>query len=318
VPEPTPEPPGSQSYASDVEVAAHEGRALSLALSPDGSTLATGGADKMVKLWKVGAGKAELQKSWPAATPVSALAFSPDGQMIASGGADRIVRLWIATDGRPLKTLSGHLGPVEALAFSPDGDFLAAGSREDTSILPSGEVRVWHVESGRLKQKLPALQSSCTGLAYSKSGLLATASGRYYVDIWKLQGGAYDYARTFLDRWGRNIAVAFSPDGKYIAAANDDGSLRVWNLANASQEPLWKIRTETPLSALAFAPNSQSLVTGNTTGQLRSWSARDGRVLASWPEAPGKAAIAAVAINRSGQVFTVQSDGKLAVWSPRR
>jgi WD40 repeat protein len=317
-PEPTPEPSGPQSYVEELEADAHEGAVSTLALSDDGSTVATGGADKTVKLWKIGVGKAVLQRTLQTPAAVGAVAFSPDGQTVAGGSADSTVRLWSVGNGRLLKALSGHLGPIETLAFSPDGDLLAVGARENTSVFPSGEVQVWHIASGRLKQKLPKMQSACTDLTYSKSGLLATAGGRYYIDIWKQQGGTYDYARTFIDLWGRNVAIAFSPDGKYLAAANDDGSLRVWNLANPSPVPLWIIHTTTPLSALDFAPDSQRLVTGNSAGQLRLWSARDGKVLASWPDSPGKISIRAVAIDRAGKVFSAQSDGEFAVWAPRR
>ena len=113
----------------------HEYGVVSVAFSPDGGKLASGGFDRAVKLWNAETGLEQAtllgHEGW-----VSAVAFSPDGSVLASGSHDQTIKLWDAATGYELAGLSGHLGNVYSLAFSPDGSTLASGSLDAT-------VRLW-------------------------------------------------------------------------------------------------------------------------------------------------------------------------------
>ncbi|XZN89367.1 MAG: CHAT domain-containing protein [Microcoleus sp.] len=105
-----------------------------VSFSPDGQTLASGGAKQPIKLWRLSSG--EIKSNLTGHTDdVHAIAFSPDGKYLASGSADRTIRIWDLFTGEPIHTL-GHSDTVYCLAFSPDGQTLVSGSRDRT-------IKIW-------------------------------------------------------------------------------------------------------------------------------------------------------------------------------
>jgi WD40 repeat protein len=128
---------------------ANTNRLRCVAYSPDGKTLASGGADNPVQLWDVKTGKEKTTLkghnkaviAWPPSPNGAVLAFSPDVKTLASGGDVNAIILWDVTTGKQQATLEGHADVVSSVAFSPDGKMLASGSWDKTVIL-------WDVKAG--------------------------------------------------------------------------------------------------------------------------------------------------------------------------
>jgi WD40 repeat protein len=109
-----------------------------VAFSPDGYTLASGGVKQPIKLWRLSSG--EVKSNLTGHTDdVYSVAFSPDGKFLASGSADRTIRIWNLLTGEPIHTL-GHSDTVYTVAFSPDGLTLVSGSKDRT-------IKIWRLSS---------------------------------------------------------------------------------------------------------------------------------------------------------------------------
>ncbi|HLP89637.1 MAG TPA: caspase family protein [Nostocaceae cyanobacterium] len=105
-----------------------------VAFSPDGQTLASGGEKQPIKLWRLSNGELKTMLTRHS-TDVYTVAFSPDGKTLASGSADGTIRIWDLYTGEPTFNL-GHSDSVYSLAFSPNGQMMVSGSKDKT-------IKVW-------------------------------------------------------------------------------------------------------------------------------------------------------------------------------
>ena len=128
-----------------------------MAFTADGKTLATGGADQVIRLWDV---KDRREKSATVGHqgPIHAVAVAPDGRILATAGADATIRLWDRATGRERGQLVGQGKYLSALAFTPDGrGLLSTGSP------PSDEtVRLWDIATSKEVRRFAGLSSLST------------------------------------------------------------------------------------------------------------------------------------------------------------
>ena len=161
----------------------HENAVQSLAYSRQELLLASGSADKTVRVWNLDT--LALKRSYHGPRDfVTAVAFSQSGKLLAAGSLDGRIQIWSVLSSRRLRALNGHRGRIADIDFSPSGDQLASAGED-------GTVRVWDLQRGRIVRALTGHVGGATAVAFAPDGQhLASAGVDGRVRLWAVPLGA--------------------------------------------------------------------------------------------------------------------------------
>ncbi len=216
----------------------HTAPVVSLAVSPNGTMLASASWDRTVRLWRLAGANSSPRVLEGHQQNVNGVAFLPDGSAVASAGYDATLRIWpLARNGAAL--VVSLPSPLNTVAVAPDGEILCAGADAKVYLIsPAGEVRA----------AIPTGETPIIALAISRDGALVAAAG--------IRG-----AVAVIDRKERKVvhtlvgpglpvwSAAFFPDNRTLLTGGADRVIRRWDAATG--EPIGSVAVGGPADPLA-------------------------------------------------------------------
>lgn len=325
----------------------HDSHVWSVAFSPDGRYVISGGDDWLAILWSVFEGPGIHHVFRGHEAPVRSVDISPDGKWALTGSADKFVKLWSIETGKLEKTLKGHQDMVLSVAFSPDTKSVLSGSVDTT-------IKLWSTSSGKVLKTFSGHQSSVYSVSFSRDGEYAlSASADMSLKLWSIKTGklirtftghegpinsaalsadnkyvlscAGDKTmklwstetgrceRTFTSHDDEVYSIKFSPDGNSAASASWDGTVKLWNIQ--VEENVKAIRaSDQDINSVAVSPDSKLLLSGGWDTKVKLWSVDTGELQRTF--AGHNASVKSVAFSPDSKLaISASNDHQIKIWS---
>lgn len=306
--------PDVLKVADATVLAGHKGAVRSLAVSPDGQTIATGGEDATVRVWQAADGKA-VRTIEGHGGPVLSLAISPKGDLLLAGSADKSARLFELASGTLRATLSGLDSPIRSVAFSPKGDRVATAGE-------NGGLKVWETASGQgviafghlAPNNAPA--QAIEKIAFAGDGVLVSASADKTLKSWAFEG-SWSEMKPLGPHVFRVLAIDFSPDGKLVATGGGEpsrsGEVKIWEVATGNLVRSIDALHSDTVFGLRFSPDGTKLASCAADKFLKVTNVADGKELRSY-EGHTNHVLSVDWKSDGKQLITGGADNVLKVW----
>ncbi|MBI5960258.1 MAG: WD40 repeat domain-containing protein [Chloroflexi bacterium] len=273
-----------------------------MAFSPDGTVLASSGADTRVHFWDVITG-AEVRPPLVHSTATRWVLFSPDGQRVFSCSEDGLVWVWEVNPHFAFPEFNSPIAHQHADAFSPDGTLLAKINMKRLSFY---DVATWT----EVAYYETTQDNFLNGVTFSPDGrYVAFGTSSKTVHLWDVQAETIVQTYSGLDDFSLDVAV--SSDNRYIAAGDFSGRLVVWNVE--SGVAVFSTTLDKQVYSVNFSPDGRFLLsTGWVEGKARLWNTT------TWQEVwnlPMVSHEADAAFSPDGRFFVLGGGGiMLSLW----
>jgi WD40 repeat protein/DNA-binding SARP family transcriptional activator len=234
----------------------HTGPVLGVDISSDGNRIASAGQDGSVRIWDAATGEGQvLHSGQPQQTDVR---FSPNGGLILAVGSDGSMMLWSSRTRAPERRETVSPRELDDAAFSPDGSRYAVSGKD-------GVIRVYSVAGGPAVAVIRGQLSQVFDLGFGPGNRVVSAGDDGTVRVWDI-GSTQSWAET-----SEGDNVDFSPDGRFIASATMDGTVRIRNAATGRL--LESLRGPAGFTTARFSPTADELVIARSArSRVVTWS----------------------------------------------
>ena len=265
------------------------GRLLSLAIAPDGGSLACG-IGKEVRVYDLSSDAAPRVLTTHDAD-VTSVAFTPDGAALVSGSHDHTVKYTQLAGGQVRWRSPGYFEQVNSVALSNDGSLLVTGSSDGrfargwlaagAKQMGPGAVRIWDARTGHLLRRLGDPGEQVMAVAISPDGRTVAAGsgiegGKGSTHIWDTASGKALWSSN--DSEGEVLAAAFAPDDASLATGTADGVVKICACETGRVSRTFSGHNG-GATAIAFSPNGNALYCGQGYGGARVWDVHSGKLI---------------------------------------
>ncbi len=249
----------------------HIGGIGSIAFTPDGENLVSGGIDRTICLWDVNNGS-YLTTFVEHTDEVVSVAFSPDGNTLATGSMDGTIVLWDTQNFQTISRITGHNNWINEFAFTPDGKTIVSGCNDRT-------VRLWDTETGTNLNTFIGHNSPVVSIAISPDGQTIASGGDlgpsingwysddFAIKLWDVASGKNK--KTLIGHYSAIYNLSFSLDGRILTSTSDWDSI-LWDVKTGN--PLWTLGgdRDNPMGSITFSPDGNTFITGGKSG-IQFW-----------------------------------------------
>lgn len=233
--------------------------AANLAVSPREPVVALGKTSGIIEVREVPS--REIKRTWPAHTnAIRVIIFSPDGTQLATASATGEIRVWNIARQESVTQLAPRLRSITCLAFSPDGRQLLVCGESDT---------IWRYDlaHGRELSPLRTSEGWAVDAAFSPDGALLASSALQAsaIDLRDMPSG--NLRAVLRGAVQVPLRVAFSPDGRTLAAGLDTKGVTLWHLATGQE--LLHLPCDGFFETLCYSPDGRILAVGSYKGTQR-------------------------------------------------
>ena len=275
----------------------------SIGFSPDGQTLASGSADRTVKLWKLDSRVARCSLSGHSSL-INAVAFSPDGRTLASVSWDHTIKIWNLETKELIHTLCEHSGWIKSVVISPDGQSLASSSADKS-------IKIWDLGCGKVRATFCGHSGAVEAIATSPDGeILASGSADKTIKIWNL--GSSDLQLTLDGHSDTVHSLTFSPSGQILISASADKTIKIWDLGSGRLLHTLIGHSEA-VNSVAINVHGNTLISGSADKTVKIWHPGSGELLHTL--SGHSAGVTCVAISPDSRIIASGSQDKtIKIW----